>query len=108
MRIIFVFILIFSIFSDFASASFENEEGILNCKSTSSCEQVDLHDSNETNHGEEHNDHHCHIGHAHLFVLNENIIEIFITRLDLTLNTPKYLVRSLSSFHNQINRPPIV
>ena len=108
MRIILSLILLTSVFSDFALASFEFEEGISECQSRLDCNDIDLHDSNEEkHHDDKHTDHHCHIGHTHIGLLPTIISKIQINLTVLKNGVPSFIIGSLSDYFSKINRPPI-
>ena len=106
MKILFTFLLIFTIFNDFTSASVY-EESVSHSESQVSCEESDLHSSDDSHENHEHKDHYCHSGHSHSVINSSEYIELKPALLSLSLDHHFYLVGSPHNFMSNIVRPPI-
>ena len=106
MRILFAFLLIFTVFSDFTSASVF-EESASHSESQVSCEDVDLHSSEDSHEDHDHNDHHCHSGHSHTVVIMSETIDLKPVLISLNSACYFYQVGSPKTIISTIVRPPI-
>lgn len=106
MRILFTFLLIFTVFSDFTSAS-AFEENISHSESQVSCEDVDLHSSEDNHEDHDHKDHHCHSGHSHTVVIKSESIDLKPILISIFYGYQFYQVGSPNTIISTIVRPPI-
>ena len=109
MKFILVLALTISIFSDFASTSFSEDESISHAESTISCTDVDLHNSTDEGHeSHEGEEHHCHAGHFHNLVINSSInIKIQPAIAGNLSLLPTFSLGTIQKYISDINRPPI-
>lgn len=107
MKIIVTLLLIFTIFTDFTSASIHNEE-LSSCETQISCESVDFHSSSDSqDHDSEEGHDHCHLGHSHNVIVNSGVIETAPVIDKLFVSYPAFQVGQPINYHLDINRPPI-
>lgn len=107
MKIIMTLLLIFTIFTDFTSASAHNEE-LSSCESQISCVDVDLHSSNDSDHNESESEHdHCHLGHSHNVIIGSTVIESKPALSKLYISYPAFQVGKIQNYSIDIIRPPI-
>lgn len=109
MRLFVVFILTFSVLSDFTAASVI-EIGISTfCEVDFASADIDLHQETNRDHNEDsHNHHcHCHFGHTHS-ALNYRFRNVIKTiPFKFYVKYPIYKQGKLQKYHSEINRPPI-
>jgi len=107
MKIVITFLLIFTIFSDFTSATV-HEESSRNCTTIVSCPDIDLHSSNstESNEAEGHHDH-CHQGHSHNAVTSSSYIKSISHFTKHNISFPIYQLGKTQNYSLNIIRPPI-
>ncbi len=107
MKLIMMLLLIFTIFTDFTSASLIEEE-LSTCESQISCVDVDLHSSSDTQHHDsDGDDHNCHLGHSHNVIIGSTLLETKPNISIIYLSHPMYQVGKTLNYFNDINRPPI-
>ena len=109
MKILLTFLLIFTIFADFSSASCCDAEVAASCDSYSVCSESDIH-SNEAEHtsNNQESEHcHCHVGHMHSGLLTLAISSIVPASKSILNPFSRYQSNYLNDFHSEINRPPI-
>jgi len=110
MKILFILVLTFSIFTDFTSASLLEDDLELSCQTLVSCSDSDLHES-ENNYPNAENDlaHcHCHTGHSHTVVLGHFITVAGPENNRKSLLFPNFLQKGPQTYIADIIRPPIV
>lgn len=100
-----MFLLIFTIFTDFTSAS-ADQELMGTCESQISCVDVDLHSSSDSQHHDS-DDHNCHLGHSHNVILGGALLETKPKISIIYLSRPMHQVGKIFSYLSDINRPPI-
>lgn len=100
-------LLIFTIFTDFTSASFHNE--VLNaCESQIGCVDVDLHSSNDGHNNEADDCHdHCHLGHSHNVIVSSYVVKSKPILSKLYISYPAFQVGKAQNYFIDIIRPPI-
>ena len=109
MKFLLVLVLTFSISSDFASFSFPEDVSISHSDSSIACDDSGVYDSKSDEH-KSHNeeDHHCHVGHFHSVVVNnDDHTEIYLTNIEILETFPAVESGIVQSFSADINRPPI-
>jgi hypothetical protein len=106
MKIFITFLLIFSIFNDFTSASFGELE-VSSCESQVNCESVDFHPSDDSHNDSEGEEHHCHLGHSHTVIIGSYSSTFKPTKTKLFLTFPAYQAGNPIYYFNDIVRPPI-
>lgn len=107
MKIIMTLLLIFTIFTDFTSASSHNEE-LSACESQISCVDVDLHSSNDSQHNDSEEGHdHCHLGHSHNVIIGSSTKESKPVLSALYVSYPTFQVGQTQNYSLEIIRPPI-
>lgn len=107
MKIIVTLLLIFTIFTDFTSASIHSE-GLSSCESNLSCLDVDLHSSSDSQHDDSEGEYdHCHFGHSHNVIVGSTVIESKPILSKLFISYPAFQVGKIQSYSIDIIRPPI-
>lgn len=109
MKLFLALILIFSTLADFTSASVIDLENTSTCKSSTSCDDVDLHQESDREHEEENHEHHCHChtGHSHTAV---NYFASMSVKPVLNQTKSKYPLfqnGKTQNYHSDVIRPPI-
>jgi hypothetical protein len=108
MKIIIVFLLIFSIFTDFSSSSHETGESVSSCDSYSVCQGPDFHDANADHSNPDDCEHcHCHAGHIHTAVLESITTGLVTLTRPNYIQFPTYILFTVSDYNSRVIRPPI-
>lgn len=109
MKIFLALIFIFSIFADFTSASVVNLENTSICKSSTSCDDVDLHQESDREHEEENHEHHCHChtGHSHTAVNYYTSASVKPVSIQTKSKYPLFQNSQTQNYHSDVIRPPI-
>ena len=107
MKLIIIFLLIFTIFTDFTSA-FATEIDISACESQISCVEADLSSSSKTQqHESDGEGHNCHLGHSHNFIITSPQLGTKPNVSKIYFYYPLYEVGKTLNYFIDINRPPI-
>ncbi len=106
MKTLFTFLLIFTIFNDFTSASF-TEVSVSHLESQVSCEESDFHSSENNHEDHDHKEHNCHSGHSHTVIIVSESFDLKPSLSELYLEYPLYQAGNLLTFISNIVRPPI-
>ncbi len=104
MKIVVTVLLIFTIFSDFTSSSFFEEDLGL-CESK--CIGSDSHTQNDEHGHSEGDEHHCHQGHTHTSIFEKALIVTFHYKNEFTLSFLAFQVGNPNKYLHDIVRPPI-
>ena len=110
MKLLFSALLCTILLSDFVSASYDYEITTgSNCESISSCENVDLHNSDETSHEHNEKNHHCHChaGHSHIAVISFVNAKGGIYQHIEKTKFPAFNNKNIKNYVSEIIRPPI-
>ena len=109
MKIVLTFLLIFTVFADFSSASCCDAEVVANCDSYSMCSDSDIHsdDAKHAGNNQESEHCHCHVGHMHSGLLTLATYSVNPVIKNIFNEFSIYQSNYLNDFHSEINRPPI-
>ncbi len=109
MKLFLVIMLIFSTLADFTSASVIDLENASIGKSSTSCNDVDLHQESDREHEEENHEHHCHChtGHSHTAVNYLTSASAKPVFNQTKLKYPLFQNSKTQNYHYDVIRPPI-
>ena len=106
MKIIVSLLLIFTVLTDFTSASLHNDMNT--CETQISCAAVDFHSSSESDdHNSENSHDHCHLGHSHNVIISTSVIEALPSTFKVTVSYSEFRAGQPINYHLDIIRPPI-
>ncbi len=108
MKLLLILTLTYSIFADFASTSFFEGESLSQVESSTSCRDTGIHTSSDKEDESHKDEHHCHVGHLHCFIINSLVSTVTSPSKPSTHTTfPNTLLGNVQYFFSDINRPPI-
>lgn len=106
MKIIVSLLLIFTVLTDFTSASLHDD--VSACETQISCSDVDFHASSDSEERDAENcSDHCHLGHSHNVIISTFIVEEIPPTNKITVSYPELRVDQPINHHLDIIRPPI-
>jgi hypothetical protein len=106
MKIIVSLLLIFTVLTDFTSASLHDD--VSACETQISCTDVDFHASSESDDHNSDNSHdHCHLGHTHNVIISTSVVEALPSVYQITILYPELRVDQPINYLLDIIRPPI-
>ena len=110
MKILMIFFILLTVFSDFSLGYSSTVENIGNCNLTLECESVDLHNETNKEHTQKNHKHHCHchMGHVHSAITYRTCGVQKSVIISSFIRFPYYRLKNIQSYFPQINRPPIV